>query len=81
MVLAYNWAVPIYANIGGPGLCPVNTPNCSPETFTVNVPGTAIFAVIAASIVTALLAGVVFLVLRLTGRAPASLHHREREGR
>jgi hypothetical protein len=47
----------------------------------VNVPGTAIFAVIAASIVTALLAGVVFLVLRLTGRAPASLHHREREGR
>lgn len=66
MVIAYNWAIPIYANVGGPGLCPGERPSCSPETFTVAQPDTAIFAVIVASLVTALLAGILLLIRRVS---------------
>jgi len=64
MVLAYNWAIPIYANIGGPGLC--GEPNCgSVGTFTVNVPGTLNFALIVATCVTVVLGGLVLIGRRV----------------
>jgi hypothetical protein len=69
MVIAYNWAIPIYANLGGPGLCPAESPNCSPATFTVTQPDTTVFALIVASLVTGLLTAIVLLTRAVIGRA------------
>ena len=54
MVTAYNWAIPIYANVGS-----------HPETFSVTQPDTTIFAIVVASIVTVILAGIVVLARRV----------------
>lgn len=69
LVIAYNWAIPIYANIGGPGLCPAESPNCSPATFRVTQPDTIVFALIVASLVTGLLAAIVLVARVVLGRA------------
>lgn len=66
MVVAYTWAIPIHANVGGPGLCPVEHPDCSPATFTQTQPDTTIFAIIVATIVAASLTATVLLVRRFS---------------
>jgi hypothetical protein len=64
MVVAYNWAIPIYANIGDPGLC--GEPNCgSVGTFTPNVPMAINFAVIVATCFTVVLGGMVLIGRRV----------------
>lgn len=68
MVIAYQWAIPIYANIEGPGLCVAGLPNCAPGSITVTQPDTTIFAIVVASIMTTALVGLVVLVRRLASR-------------
>ena len=70
VVVAYNWAIPIYANIGGPGLCPAESPDCSPATFTVTQPDTAVFAIVVASILTAFLAAAALVARRFLAGKP-----------
>jgi hypothetical protein len=72
MVIAYNWAIPIYANIGSAPLCGEPLANCSQEgTFTIHQPDTTIFAIVVASMVTAVVAAVVLLA-RWVSRRPAA---------
>lgn len=63
---ALIWSIPIYANIGGPGLCGELPPDCvSVGTFTLNWEASLGFAIGVASGVAALLAGIVFIARRL----------------
>jgi hypothetical protein len=66
MLIAFNWAMPIFADLRMPGLCAETTGCSHAETITVNLPPTLIFAIVAASTVTVLLAGLVLRLRRMS---------------
>lgn len=65
LAIAHNWAIPLFTNASTGPQC-ADTP-CPPPALLVDQPGALVFALVAASVVTALLAGVV-VVARLARR-------------